>query len=67
MCVIICDWEPISMRECKWKPTKEPAKVENSVNSHASAFYENTNLPKLLVSVYHTVCGFLDSLRILNF
>ena len=51
MCVIICDWEPISMRECKWKPTKEPAKVENSVNSHASAFYENTNLPKLLVSV----------------
>ena len=46
------------MRECKWKPTKEPAKVENTVNSHASAFYENTNLPKLLVSVYHTVCAY---------
>ena len=54
---------------CRWKSTKEPAKVENSVNSLASAFYENAKWAKSLESlcVYHTICGFLDSLGMHNF
>ena len=58
--MMICDFEPISMtveNACSWKSTKEQAKVEFQLIPLQVLSMKIQN-----ESVYHTVCGFLDSL-----